>query len=143
MARYVTTIGSRLPPEQAFAYMADFENARSWDPSVSEARREGGGPVGLGSAFRLVSRFAGRNVSLRYTIVRYEPPRLLVLEAEQPSFLSHDEITVERDGDGSAVRYDARLEFRGARRVLDPLLQLIFNRVGARAATGMARTLNP
>ena len=41
MARYVTTIPSTLPQVEAFAYMADFANARRWDPSVSEACRGG------------------------------------------------------------------------------------------------------
>ena len=40
MAHYVTTIHSRLPAEAAFAYMADFTNARFWDPSVSAAERD-------------------------------------------------------------------------------------------------------
>ena len=31
MARYVTTIESALPQADAFAYMADFANARLWD----------------------------------------------------------------------------------------------------------------
>jgi hypothetical protein len=39
MARYVTTISSTLPAEEAFAYMADFSNAGEWDPSVDEASR--------------------------------------------------------------------------------------------------------
>ena len=60
MARYTTTIRTTLAPSEAFAYMADFSNARFWDPSVSAARREGEGPVGSGSRFHLVARFAGR-----------------------------------------------------------------------------------
>ena len=38
--------------------MADFSNARFWDPSVSGARKDDG-PIGLGSAFAIVARFAG------------------------------------------------------------------------------------
>ncbi len=136
MAHYVTTIRSRLPAEAAFEYMADFSNARFWDPSVSAAERDGDG-------FALVSKFAGRDVPLRYEVVTLEPPRVVVLEARQPSFTSRDTITVEPDGDGSTVHYDARLEFSGARRALDPLMQLLFNRVGAKAAAGMTAALNP
>ena len=72
------------------------------------------------TAFALVSRFAGRDVPLRYEVVTLEPPRLVVLEAKQPSFTSRDTITVEPDGDGSTVHYDARLEFSGARRGARP-----------------------
>src|SRR6476646_8323380 len=69
MARYVTTVESALPQAEAFAYMADFANARLWDPSVREARRVGEAPIGIGYAFDLVARFGGRDVPLRSEIV--------------------------------------------------------------------------
>ena len=143
MARYVTTIESALPQAEAFAYMADFANARIWDPSVSEARRVGEAPIGLGSAFDLVARFGGRDVPLRYEIVEYDSPRRVVLEAKRPKFVSTDTITVEPAQDGSVVHYQARLSFGGVGRLFDPIMQRIFNRVGARASLGMKTALNP
>ena len=143
MARYVTTIESALPQVEAFAYMADFANARFWDPSVSEARRVGEAAVGIGSAFDLVARFGGRDVPLRYEIVEYASPRRVVLEARRPGFVSRDTITVEPAGNGSVVHYDATLAFGGVGRLFDPVMQRIFNRVGARATLGMQTALNP
>lgn len=143
MARYVTTVESALSPEEAFAYMADFSNAGEWDPSVSEARRAGDGPIGTGSTFDLVARFGGRDVPLRYEVVEYEPPRRVVVEARRPGFVSRDTITVAPGANGSEVRYDARLDFGGIRRLLDPLMQRIFDRVGAAARAGMQKALNP
>ena len=137
MARYVTSIESSLAQEKAFAYMADFSNAREWDPSVSEARRAGD------RAFDLVARFGGREVPLHYEVVELEAPRLVVLEARRPGFTSRDTITVAAAGDGSVVHYDARLSFKGIARVADPLMQLVFSRVGARAKQGMQSALNP
>ena len=142
MAHYDTTIESTLPAPEAFAYMADFANAREWDPSVSTAAPLGNGPVGLGSAFDLVARFAGRDVPLRYEIVSYEPPRVVVLEARRPGFVSRDTITVESAQDGSVVHYDATLAFHGLGRLLDPVMQRIFDRVGAHATIGMQAALN-
>ena len=143
MACYSTTIPSALPQVEAFAYMADFANARLWDPSVSEARRVDEAPLGLGSAFDLVARFAGRDVPLRYEIVVYDPPRRVVLEARRPGFVSRDTITVEHAGDGSIVDYDATLAFGGLGRLLDPVMQRVFDRVGARATIGLRTALNP
>ena len=142
MARYVTKVSSSLPAAEAFAYMADFANARLWDPSVSEARRVGEAPIGLGSAFDLVARFGGRDVPLRYEIVEYDAPRRVVLEARRPRFVSRDTIEVEPAGDGSIVHYDATLAFGGLGRLLDPIMQRVFNRVGARATLGMQTALN-
>ncbi len=143
MARYQTMIESTLPPEEAFAYMADFSNAQFWDPSVSEAHRAGDAPIGVGSVFELVARFAGRDVPLEYAIVEHDPPRRVVLEARRPGFFTRDTITVEPAEHGSRVHYDARLEFGGVRRLLDPVMQRIFNRVGANAKAGMQAALNP
>jgi hypothetical protein len=142
MARYVTKIESDRPQAEAFAYMADFANARVWDPSVSEARRVGDAPVGLGSMFDLVARFGGRDVPLRYAIVEYDAPRRVVLEAERPGFVSRDTISVEPAASGSVVSYDATLAFTGLGRLFDSIMQRIFNRVGERATVGMREALN-
>ena len=143
MARYSTTIASKLAPADAFAYMADFSNARFWDPSVSGAARDGDGPIDLGSSFAVVARFAGRDVPLTYAIVAYEPPAKVVLEARS-GFVSRDTITVEEAaGGGSLVHYDALLAFSGVARLADPLMQLVFNRVGAKAKAGLETALNP
>ena len=143
MARYVTTIKSSLPAAAAFSYMANFANARVWDPSVSDARPVDDRPLGVGSAFDLVARFAGRDVPLCYTIVSYEEPHRVVLEARRPGFVSRDTITVEPAERRSNVHYDAILAFNGLGRLLDPVMQRIFNRVGAQATTGMEAALNP
>jgi Polyketide cyclase / dehydrase and lipid transport len=142
MARYVTTVESKLSREAAFAYMADFTHALAWDPSVSRARRADDLPIGLGATFDLVARFGGRDVPLRYEIAEFEPPRLVVLEARRGGFVSRDTITVAPAGTGSVVHYDARLVFSGLGRLLEPVLQRIFDRVGARASAGMQAALN-
>jgi Polyketide cyclase / dehydrase and lipid transport len=143
MARYVTTIQSSLSPDEAFAYMADFANARFWDPSVTAAQRSDDGQFGAGSSFHLVARFGGRNVELDYVIDAYEPPRRVVLEARRPSFVSRDTITVEPAEGGSAVHYDARLDLQGPGRFLDFVFQRLFDRTGDKAAAGMRTALNP
>jgi hypothetical protein len=143
MATFSTRVTSTLPPQEAFAYMAAFEHAAEWDPSVVEARRVTDGELRVGSAFHVVSRFAGRDVPLRYEIVRYEPPRSFTVEARNESFSSRDTITVEPAGAGSEVGYDALLEFRGVRRLLEPVMQAAFNRIGRAAEAGLREHLNP
>src|SRR6478672_1566934 len=103
MARYRTTIESKLAPVEAFAYLADFSNARQWDPSVVEASRGDSGPLGAGSTFDLVVRFGGRSIPMRYAISSYEEPRSVVLESRLPRFTSRDTITVTSTATGSTV----------------------------------------
>jgi hypothetical protein len=141
VARFTTTIPSRRPPADAFAYMADFAHAVEWDPNTLESRRTGDGPLGVGSTFAVVTRFGPRVVELTYRISRYEPDVLVVLEAHAKSFRATDTITVEPAAAGSAVTYDARLDFSGPARLADPLMQLVFNRVGRKAEARLREVL--
>ena len=113
MARYSTDDRLALAPAEAFAYMADFSNARFWDPSVSQARREDDGPVGLGSELpRSVARFAGRDVAadLRDRRVRAAGEGR-ARGAARLRLARHDHRRGR--GGGSLVHYDAVLAFSG------------------------------
>jgi hypothetical protein len=81
-------------------------------------------------------------VKLTYAIVEYDAPTRVVLEA-RPSYVSRDTITVEADGEGSLVRYDALLAFGAVGRLFDPIMQRVFDRVGAKAKAGLETALNP
>ena len=80
-------------------------------------------------------------LELTYRISRHEPDLVVVLEAHGKAFVSTDTITVEPAGDGSRVSYDARLDFGGAGRLADPLMQLVFNRVGRKAEARLREVL--
>jgi hypothetical protein len=79
---------------------------------------------------------------MRYEILSYEEPRLVVLESRLPRFTSRDTITVSPAATGSTVHYDALLDLNGAGRAFGPIMQLLFNRTGDRAAAGLRTALN-
>ncbi len=65
-----------------------------------------------------------------------------MLEARR-GFVSRDTITVlPTAGGGSTVHYGAVLTFSGIGRLVDPLMQRVFDRVGAKAAAGIESALN-
>ena len=143
MARYRTTIDSTLPPATAFAELADFSSAERWDPGVQEARRLDAGALGVGSRFHVVARFAGRDVPLEYEIIEFDPPNTVVLRAESSAVVSLDTITFEASATGTAVTYDAALRPKGLLRILDPVLAVVFRRIGDRARDGLHHVLQP
>jgi uncharacterized protein YndB with AHSA1/START domain len=136
----------------AFGYLARFDRAQDWDPGVETAEMITPEPVGPGSRFRLVAGFLGRRIPLEYEIIEFEPDTRIVLRAENDSVLSVDTITFADGADGgtddgtgregSVVVYDARLDAKGAARLLDPLLALVFRRIGDRAAAGLRTHLS-
>jgi uncharacterized protein YndB with AHSA1/START domain len=143
MARYATTVTSPGSPTEVFEYLADFSSTAEWDPGVSEARSLTTEPLRVGARFQLVADFLGRRVPLEYRTVEVDPPHRVVLRAETRAVVSEDTITVSAlPGFGAEVTYDARLHLRGALRVADPVLGLLFRRVGDRAKAGLASTLS-
>jgi carbon monoxide dehydrogenase subunit G len=141
MARYVDAIDLPIPIEEAFDYLADFSRTAEWDPGVEEARRLTRGKVRLGSRFRVTVSFLGRRIPLEYRITEFERPSHLVLSGGDSSLRSVDEITfVSRPG-GTRVTYEASLELVGIRRIADPILDLLFQRIGRLAVRGLRERL--
>jgi carbon monoxide dehydrogenase subunit G len=137
VARYVDAIDLPIPIEPAFDYFADFSRTAEWDPGVQEARRVTRGEVRLGSRFQVTISFLGRRIPLEYRITEFERPSRLVLRGGDSSLRSIDEITfVSRPG-GTRVTYEARLELVGIRRIADPILDLLFQRIGHVAMRGV------
>lgn len=141
MARYIDAIDLPVPIEDAFDYLADFSRTAEWDPGVREAKRITRGGVRLGSRFRVSVSFLGRRIPLEYRITEFERPSRLVLCGGDSSLRSIDEITfVSRPG-GTRVTYEARLELSGIRRLADPFLDLLFQRIGRLAVRGLRERL--
>lgn len=141
MARYIDAIDLPLPIEGAFDYLADFSRTVEWDPGVVDAERVTRGDVRLGSRFRVSVAFLGRRIPLEYRITEFARPSRLVLTGGDSSLRSVDEITfVSRPG-GTRVTYEARLELTGLNRFADPILNLLFQRIGRLAVRGLRERL--
>jgi len=117
MARYVTTVRTAKTPQEAFAYMADLRNFAEWDPGVKAVRQVEGSGGGPDTVFDVTVAGPGRDLTLRYVTKEYDAPRNLLVVARSSVFTSIDRITVEPDGTGSVVTYDADLRLNGVLRV--------------------------
>ncbi len=141
MARYVTTAKTAKAPKEVFAYLADLRNFAEWDPGVKAVKQVKGSGGGPGNVFDVTVAGVGRDLILRYVTEEYDAPRNLLVVARSSVFTSIDRITVEPDGTGSVVTYDADLRLNGVLRVGDLGLRLVFGVIGDRAAAGLRRVL--
>lgn len=141
MARYHATLETDGEPTELFAYLSDFSNTREWDPGVVEAERLDELPIGEDSKFRLVAEFLGRQSTLTYRVVEFDPPRAVTFLGENATVVSNDRISLEAIERGTRITYDAELTLKGPLRLADALLGLAFKRVGDRALAGLRRTL--
>jgi uncharacterized protein YndB with AHSA1/START domain len=143
MARYIGTIETPKPVEEVFDYMADFTSVERWDETAVRAVRLDDGPLGPGARFRVTVRFAGRENDFEYETVAFERPDRLVLRADNGSVVSEDEVTVRPlPAGGTELTYDARLQPKGLMKLADPVLGILFKRLGDNAAAGLARELD-
>ena len=131
-----------MPRAEAFAYMADLTNFAEWDPGVDRVEQVEGDGAGLRAAFDVAVKLPGRTMTLRYDTVAFDDASTtMTAVAENAWMISEDTVTVEADGDGSIVTYDAELKLKGLLGLSDPLLGLTFNQIGGRAAAGLVETL--
>ena len=130
-----------MTPQEAFAYMADLGNFVEWDPGVKAVRQVEGSGGGLDAVFDVTVVAPGPDLTLRYVTEVHDAPHNLLVVARSIVFTSIDRITVEPDGTGSLVTYDADLRLNGVLRVGDLGLRLVFGQIGDRAAAGLRRVL--
>ncbi|HEY5151166.1 MAG TPA: polyketide cyclase, partial [Mycobacterium sp.] len=85
--------------------------------------------------------FAGRATQLTYVLQELVPNQRISLRGENSTVIAHDTMTFRQTDNGTEVTYTADFAFKGAARILAPLLRPAFNRLGDRAQAGMAAAL--
>ena len=138
MARYITKIKTAQSADDAFDFMADLRNFETWDPGVSNAELAMGDAPGPGAAFDVTAN----GTELTYVLVEYDRPGRVVAEANTARLRSYDVIEVAADGDGSIVTYDATLELKGIFALAEPVMKMIFKRIGRQADDGLQAALD-
>ena len=126
--------------EDVFAYLADFTTTEEWDPPTQTTELVSG-DGSVGTRYRNVSKFLGKDTETIYTVVTLEPPRRLELEGDATSMRLHDTITVEQQGDDVQVTYRAEFRPEGAAKLATPLLPPALKALGDAAADQMEECL--
>ena len=139
------TVSRSFPVEKAPAtvidYLKDFSNAEAWDPGTVSCTRNESGPIEVGSTFHNVSKIAGVETELTYELTKLTAGSI-VFEGENESATSVDTITVVAQGTGSEVTYEAVIEAKGVGKLAEPLMKLVFERVGTKTEEQMTEVLN-
>jgi len=142
MARYTGTVTTSRAPEEVFDYVANFATVAEWDPGVKEAYPVNSGGVRRGARFKVIARFLGRDVPLTYRTVELDRPHRVVLQAVNETVESSDTISFRPLPDGGTlVTYNADLRLKGALRLADLPMRLVFRRIGDRARAGLEEAL--
>lgn len=117
------TVTVDTPLAQVWAYLSDFTTTTAWDPgTVTTTRTSGDG--GVGTTYHNVSKFAGREVELTYTVTGFVPEQELTLHGENDSIETVDTMRFSGGATGSVVVYTATFTPKGAFKLAEPLLPL-------------------
>ena len=142
MARLVEHIDTRLAPDRAFAYIADFANSAEWDPNTASSRRIDDGELGVGSRFALEVKAGPKVLTMEYRITEFDPPNRFVLIGEGSGVWSEDRISFAATPGGTRVEYDVELKASGILSLLSPLLPRYLAGLATGVRQGMARELD-
>ena len=115
------TFTTTAPPGVVFDYVADFTNTEEWDPGTRSCERISG-DGGVGTTYRNVSSFLGRESEITYTTVELERPTRIHLTGHNEQFDGHDVLGIRAHGTGSEVTYTAEFAFSGAARFAVPVV---------------------
>jgi carbon monoxide dehydrogenase subunit G len=140
--RFEKTIEVAREPGRTFSFLADFSNTAEWDPGVAEARRLTEGPTVIGSRFEVIALFRGKRHRFEYVVTELDEGRRVAVHAEGEKAISDDVVTVEPAGDGSRITYEAVSRMKGIYRLAEPVIAVVFRRMGNDALAGLKRTLD-
>ena len=115
------TFDTAASQQVAYDYLRDFRNAEEWDPGTRSCELVAG-DGGVGTTYRNVSSFLGREVELTYTAVELAPPGRVHLRGTNASFEGHDLFEVREAGRGARITYSAEFSFSGASRLAVPVV---------------------
>ena len=118
VSRTFTTVAT---PDAAYAYLSDFTHAEEWDPGTRSCERTSGDGE-VGTTYRNVSTFLGREVEVGYTTAELAPPTRVHLRGTNEQFEGHDIFEITASGRGSQVRYTAEMSFSGVSRLATPVV---------------------
>ena len=115
--------------DSVFDYLLNFEHSREWDAgTLTSERVEGDG--GVGTRYRNVTRFLGRETTLDYEVEKVVRGRHFVITGGNKTVESEDTVIVTPTISGGAeVEYRARMTFKGIAAMLSPVLKPFLRRL--------------
>jgi hypothetical protein len=135
------TVVTRWDADSVFAYLLDFEHAEEWDSGTVRCERLAG-DGGVGTRYRNVSKFLGRETTLDYEVEKLVPGSQFVITGRNKTVVSKDTVTVTRRENGAEVEYRADMTFKGFAGVISPLLSPFLTKLADDTESQLLRTLD-
>jgi carbon monoxide dehydrogenase subunit G len=134
METFQNTVTIRRPPDDVFAFLADFENVPRWNHAIESTTKTSAGPVGVGSTYRQ-TRSQPRRSEEWLEVTAFEPSAHLGVEGEIGPFHARLDYRLEPIEGGTRLLNGVELEAASA--VSKLLAPLAASRVKAAVAENL------
>jgi carbon monoxide dehydrogenase subunit G len=112
------------PIADVFDFIANVENAPKWQPAVIETTRITDGPIRVGTQFREVAKFMGRNINTICEITEIEPLKRFAFKGTSNGPASYQSTyTLESIGNATRITIVGHFQFKGLWRLLEPFIK--------------------
>ena len=118
--KFTNTVVIGRPTADVFAYLAELENIPRWNYAISETRKAGDGPVGVGARY-VQQRTLPAPAQEEFEVVEFEAGRRLALDGRLGPFASRAAYVLEPVDGGTSLTNTMELRPSGLLRVAAPL----------------------
>lgn len=122
------TVRPALPT--VIGYLKDFAHAESWDPGTVSCVQISDGPVAVGTEWRNVSVFRGKETTLTYRLERIEVDKLVFVGRNKTATSTDTVSFAALRGGGTSITYHSHVVFHGIAKLADPFMKKEFDRLG-------------
>jgi hypothetical protein len=133
-------LNSKKTAAELFAYFSDFTTTNEWDPNTVKTTRISG-DGGVGTRYSNTSSFNGKESSLVYEVIEFQPNKLIRLRGENKSLTAIDTMKIDEVNGERKFTYEARFKFKGIAKVAAPFLKKAFAKLAADAEVGLRKVL--
>ncbi len=111
--QFSNTVTIHRSPAHVFAFLSDFENLPLWNYAISQTRRSGTGPVGLGTRYTQ-TRTIPRPAVETFEVTELDPERFVAIRGTLGPFRSTSSYQLEAAGGTTVLTNAMHLEPAGA-----------------------------
>jgi uncharacterized membrane protein len=124
------------PLEEVFVFLSDLENNLKWRSGMIQAKKTSEGPIGVGTTYRMINNFFGRQIEGEAEVTEYEPNRKYATR-NRSGLPVETWRTFEPIPGGTRVTFMVKVEVSGFMKLVEPLAA----RIGKRRLEADAATL--
>ena len=114
-------ISVRAKPDEAFAYLANLENAPEWVPDLISVRQTSEGDVGVGTRYTETVQMGKQTHEAELEITEYDPSRVFAHKGQGSPAKFSARFVLKPDGDGTRIKHHFTVRMTGLYKIFAPL----------------------